>query len=158
VERSTRCRFIYWLRQLFPIIFEMIRNDKNRINQLPYFLVALRDPILMLQNIRHLENQQIAIDNYKRDIFNSFTKCVTIPICRAIEDDLRVQIHSVIIHNIKQKNPVKEKFIDFKLYTSMNELHLFERKIVISEEVRLYLSKVFYEMTALSPHDSATYE
>lgn len=40
----------------------------------------------------------------------------------------------------------------------MNELHLFERKIVISEEVRLYLSKIFYEMTALSPHDSATYE
>lgn len=68
----------------------MIRNDKHRINQLPYFLVALRDPIQMLQNIRHLENQQIAIDNYKRDIFNSFTKCVTIPICKAIEDDLRV--------------------------------------------------------------------
>jgi|JI9StandDraft_2_1071091.scaffolds.fasta_scaffold40771_1 hypothetical protein len=53
---------------------------------------------------------------------------------------------------------MQEKFIDFKLYTSMNELHLFERKIVISEEVRLYLSKVFYDMTALSPHDSSTYE
>ena len=112
----------------------------------------------MLQNIRHLESQQIAVDNYKKDIFNSFTKCITIPICKGVEDDLRVQIHCVLIHNIKQKNPVKEKFTDFKLYTSMNELHLFERKISIAEEVRLYLSKVFYEMTALSPHDSSTYE
>jgi len=40
----------------------------------------------------------------------------------------------------------------------MNEIHLFERKISMAEEVRLYLGKVFYEMTALSPHDSSTYE
>lgn len=53
---------------------------------------------------------------------------------------------------------MKDKFVDFKLYTSMSEMHLFEKKINIAEEVRLYLSKVFYEMTALSPHDASTYE
>jgi WASH complex subunit 7 len=158
VERSTRCRFIYWLRSLFPIIFEMIRADKHRLNQLPYFLVALRDPLLMLQNIKHLATQQIAVDNYKKEIYESFTKRLTVPICKGIEDDLRVQIHCVLIQDIKQKNPMKDKFVDFRLYTSMSELHLFEKKIDMSEEVRLYLSKVFYEMTALSPHDASTYE
>lgn len=101
VEKATRCRFIYWLRSLFPIMFEMIRQDKHRLNQLPYFLVALRDPLLMLQNIKHLETQQIAVDNYKKEIFDAFTKRITIPICKGVEEDLRVQIHCVLIDNLK---------------------------------------------------------
>jgi len=40
----------------------------------------------------------------------------------------------------------------------MSDLYLFEKKINMGEEVRHYLNKIFYEMTALSPHDWKTYE
>jgi WASH complex subunit 7 len=35
---------------------------------------------------------------------------------------------------------------------------LFEKRISMSEEVKHYLGKIFYEMTALTPHDWKTYQ
>lgn len=32
IKKSTRCRFIYWIRSLFPFIFEMIMTDNKRPN------------------------------------------------------------------------------------------------------------------------------
>jgi hypothetical protein len=40
----------------------------------------------------------------------------------------------------------------------MSDLYLFEKKINIGEEIKHYLGKKFYEMTALTPHDWKTYE
>jgi len=40
----------------------------------------------------------------------------------------------------------------------MNDLYLFEKKISMKSEIRDYLSHIFYEMSALSPHDFRTYE
>lgn len=40
----------------------------------------------------------------------------------------------------------------------MNDLYLFEKKISMKEELKHYLNKIFYEMTALSPKDWKTYE
>ena len=35
----------------------------------------------------------------------------------------------------------------------MSDLFLFEKQINIKEEVKNYLSKIFYQMSALVPHD-----
>ncbi len=40
----------------------------------------------------------------------------------------------------------------------MGDIYLFEKRVIMKEEVLHYLNKIFYEMTALSPHDSKTYE
>ena len=40
----------------------------------------------------------------------------------------------------------------------MNELFLFEKQILMKEEIANYLGHIFYEMSALSPHDFRTYE
>ena len=40
----------------------------------------------------------------------------------------------------------------------MTDLYLFEKRISVSTEVKHYLGKIFYEMTALSPHDWKTYQ
>ena len=48
--------------------------------------------------------------------------------------------------------------MDWSVYTRMSDLYLFEKKINLREEVKHYLDKIFYEMTALSPHDWKTYE
>mgnify|MGYP001078577034 CR=1 FL=1 len=45
VTKSTRCRFVYWIRSLFPFIFDMIMADVKRPNQLNYFLMAVNDPL-----------------------------------------------------------------------------------------------------------------
>jgi len=64
----------------------------------------------------------------------------------------------VIIDNLKQINPKMEGVEDSARYASMSDIYLFEKKIIMREEIRHYLNKIFYEMTALSPHDWKTYE
>ena len=77
-----------------------------------YYLMALSDPLDMLQNIKHLTSAQIAIDNYKKDVFEAFTKNVISPICQKTEEDLRSQIHCILIPNMKQVNPITNPVTD----------------------------------------------
>ena len=65
-----------------------------------YFLMALKDPLDMLYNIKHLQNPQTAVDNYKKEIYLSFSENVTHPICRETEVQLCNQIHQVMIPNL----------------------------------------------------------
>ena len=88
-RRATRCRFIYWHRVLNEVFLQYIVSDKFRLNQMNYFVMAMQDPIDMLQNVRHLGSPQLAIDNYKKDIFETFSKHVIHPICSKIEEELR---------------------------------------------------------------------
>ena len=89
VRKATRCRFLYWHRALFPLLFKEIITDRHRLNQMNYYLMALKDPLDMLYNIKHLQNPQTAVDNYKREIYQAFSENVIHPICRLTEKQLR---------------------------------------------------------------------
>ena len=93
VRKATRCRFLYWHRMLVPLLFKEIIHDRHRLNQMNYFLMALRDPLDMLENIKHLQNPQIAVNNYKKEIYQAFSENVIQPVCRLTEKELRDQIH-----------------------------------------------------------------
>ena len=75
----------------------MIMSDIKRPNQLNYFLMALNDPLTMLWHIKHLEQPNVAIDNYKKDIYKAFSDKIIKPICRKVEEEIRLQIHQAII-------------------------------------------------------------
>ena len=83
---------------------------------------------------------------------------MTHPICRLTEKQLREQIHQVMIPNLNQINPMETRVVDLSKYARMNDIYLFEKQINMGYEIKKYLSAVFYEMTALSPHDFCTYE
>ena len=57
-----------------------------------------------------------------------------------------------------QKNPQREYIPNISRFARMNDLFLFEKQISISHEIKKYLGHIFYEMSALSPHDFRTYE
>jgi len=89
-RKNTRTRFVYWIRTLNNFILEMIMSDIKRPNQLNYFLMALNDPIEMLWNVKHLEKPNIAVDNYKREVYRAFTDRIIKPICRKVEEEIRL--------------------------------------------------------------------
>jgi len=68
----------------------MIMADTKRPNQLNYFLIALNDPIDMLWNVKHFVEPNVAVDNYKREIYKAFTEKVLKPISRKVEDEIRL--------------------------------------------------------------------
>jgi hypothetical protein len=59
---------------------------------------------------------------------------------------------------LAQKNPKQQKTFDCLKYLMMSDLYLFEKQISIKEEVKHYLGQIFYQMSALAPHDFQTYE
>ena len=63
-----------------------------------------------------------------------------------------------MIPNLNQINPVRERVQDLSKFARMNDLYLFEKQINMGYEIKKYLGSVFYNMTALSPHDFCTYE
>lgn len=67
--------------------------------------MALNDPLEMLWNVRHFETPNVAVDNYKRDIYEAFSERILRPIARKVEDEIRLQIHQALIPNLAQKNP-----------------------------------------------------
>jgi WASH complex subunit 7/WASH complex subunit 7, N-terminal len=93
VHKSTRCRFLYWKRDLYPVLLQRIFADRQHLNQLNYLTMAMRDPLELLVNVRHLESPMVAIDNYKKEIYKEFTQNFTMKVCKGIEEELRLQIH-----------------------------------------------------------------
>ena len=63
-----------------------------------------------------------------------------------------------MIPNLNQINPMETRVVDLSKYARMNDIYLFEKQINMGYEIKKYLGSVFYEMTALSPHDYCTYE
>ncbi len=91
---------------IYPFIFEMIMSDIKRPNQLNFFCMALNDPLSMIWNVKHLEEPNVAIDNYKKDLYKAFSDKVIKPICRKVEEEIRLQIHQAIIPKLRQKKPL----------------------------------------------------
>ena len=52
--------------------------------------MALNDPLDMLKGVRHLETGYVAIDNYKKEIYQSVTNNIIAPVARKIEEELRL--------------------------------------------------------------------
>ena len=68
----------------------MILQDNKRPNQLNYFLMAVNDPLQMLWNVKHMATPNKAVDNFKKEVFRSFTSKVIKPICRKVEEEIRL--------------------------------------------------------------------
>lgn len=158
IQKSTRCTFLYWVRSLVPTIFKHIFKKFHRFKRIRYICQALHDPIKMLRNIKHLESPNIAIHNYKKYITSTFDTVIVQSLCSMIEKDLRIQIHSILVPKLKQQNPLDEAVYDYMNFLNIDDIILFENRINLKVKVSQYLSKKFYEMTALTPLDWKTYE
>ena len=60
-------------------------SDVKWPNQLNYFLMILNDPIQMLWNVKHLSEKNIAVENYKKEIYQAFYNKIIKPICKKVE-------------------------------------------------------------------------
>lgn len=90
VHKSTRCRFLYWKRDLYPVFLQRIFADRQHLNQLNYLTMSMSDPLEMMINIKHQESPLVAIDNYKKEIYGEFSKNITMKVCKGIEEELRL--------------------------------------------------------------------
>lgn len=154
----THCPFIYWLKDLIPLFLDTIFVEVTEFNRLYYFLYALNDGITLVSNAKHLEDAEKLVQFYKDSTREEFETRIMKKICMQVENDLRVHLHSILIDKLKKQSPLKEGIIDIKRVIETRTLYFFDERFSIKSYVEQYLSKTFYDMTALTLHDWKTYE
>jgi len=146
--------FIYWSRNLLPNYFAYIYQHPQQAHRLHYIFAALRDLVLVFNKSIDTDGKNL-IETFKKDIVDAIEQNITKPLCRDIETDLRLHIHSHL--EIAERNPWKTGIKDLVRFFQMKPLTLFDTTINIKAHVSHYLDTTFYNLTTVSLNNWKTY-
>ncbi|XP_014635938.1 PREDICTED: WASH complex subunit 7 isoform X2 [Ceratotherium simum simum] len=155
VQTQCDCRFLYWHRAVFPIYLDDVYENAVDAARLHYMFSALRDCVPAMMHARHLESYEILLDCYDKEIMEILNEHLLDKLCKEIEKDLRLSVHTHL--KLDDRNPFKVGMKDLALFFSLNPIRFFNRFIDIRAYVTHYLDKTFYNLTTVALHDWATY-
>uniref|UniRef100_A0A8I5NS55 WASH complex subunit 4 n=1 Tax=Papio anubis TaxID=9555 RepID=A0A8I5NS55_PAPAN len=155
VQTQCDCCFLYWHRAVFPIYLDDVYENAVDAARLHYMFSALRDCVPAMMHARHLESYEILLDCYDKEIMEILNEHLLDKLCKEIEKDLRLSVHTHL--KLDDRNPFKVGMKDLALFFSLNPIRFFNRFIDIRAYVTHYLDKTFYNLTTVALHDWATY-
>ncbi|EGV93842.1 UPF0681 protein KIAA1033 [Cricetulus griseus] len=120
-----------------------------------YMFSALRDCVPAMMHSRHLESYELLLDCYDKEIMEILNEHLLDKLCKEIEKDLRLSVHTHL--KLDDRNPFRVGRKDLALFFSLNPIRFFSRFIDIRAYVTHYLDKTFYNLTTVALHDWATY-
>ncbi|CAI9722200.1 Hypothetical predicted protein [Octopus vulgaris] len=152
---ATDCSFMYWHRHIFPIYLSDMLDNPSDAHGLHYMFGALRDCVMPMDYVRHLETSQHLKDIFAKEIRINLKEHLMEPLCLAIETDLRLHIHSHL--QLDDRNPYKVGLKDLSNFLRLRPIRFFDQFINIKTYVEHYLDKTFYNLTTVTLHDWKTY-
>ncbi|XP_023487584.1 WASH complex subunit 4 isoform X2 [Equus caballus] len=155
IRTQCDCCFLYWHRAVFPIYLDDVYESAVDAARLHYMFSALRDCVPAMMHARHLESYEILLDSYDKEIMEILNEHLLDKLCKEIEKDLRLSVHTHL--KLDDRNPFKVGMKDLALFFSLNPIRFFDRFIDIRAYVTHYLDKTFYNLTTVALHDWATY-
>ncbi|KAH0616974.1 hypothetical protein JD844_028502, partial [Phrynosoma platyrhinos] len=163
VQAQCDCCFLYWHRTVFPIYLDDVYENAVDAARLHYMFNALRDCVPAMMHSRHLESHEILLESYDKEIMDVLNKHLLDKLCKEIEKDLRLSVHTHL--KLDDRNPFKVGMKDLAHFFSLNPIRFFNRFIDIKvlnamseiAYVTHYLDKTFYNLTTVALHDWATY-
>ncbi|XP_012874568.1 PREDICTED: WASH complex subunit 7 [Dipodomys ordii] len=155
VQTQCDCCFLYWHRAVFPIYLDDVYENAVDAARLHYMFSALRDCVPAMMHARHLDSYEVLLDCYDKEIMDILNEHLLDKLCKEIEKDLRLSVHTHL--KLDDRNPFKVGMKDLALFFSLNPIRFFNRFIDIRAYVTHYLDKTFYNLTTVALHDWATY-
>ena len=157
LDSACDCSFFYWQRAILPKYFESIFKRPAMSSSMVFIFAALHDPARILLCASHLQDKKMLFKSYQDEVEQQFSDKIIDPLCRFIENTLRLNIHSVVLgqgrHELRE-----DSHKDYQHLLNSPRLRLFGKRINLRDYVQNYLERQFYNMTALQPHDWKTYE
>uniref|UniRef100_A0A8B9LYJ5 WASH complex subunit 7 n=1 Tax=Accipiter nisus TaxID=211598 RepID=A0A8B9LYJ5_9AVES len=155
VRAQCDCRFLYWHRAVFPIYLDDVYENAVDSARLHYMFSALRDCVPAMMQARHLESYEVLLECYDKEIMEVLNKHLLDKLCKEIEKDLRLSVHTHL--KLDDRNPFRVGMKDLAHFFFLNPIRFFNRFIDIKAYVTHYLDKTFYNLTTVALHDWATY-
>ena len=122
------CSFFYFSRILITPYFTDIFNHPDQAQKLQYMFAAFRDIVPVFNTVHHLSPKEF-LDIYDNEITKSLENNLILPVCRAIEEDLRFHIHTHL--DVSVRDPFKQGVKDLNSLIHIKPLRFFNRTIDI---------------------------
>uniref|UniRef100_A0A4W6ESX5 WASH complex subunit 4 n=1 Tax=Lates calcarifer TaxID=8187 RepID=A0A4W6ESX5_LATCA len=155
VKLQCDCSFLYWHRAVFPIYLDDVYDNAVDAARIHYMFSALRDSVLSMLYAKHMELCDQLLESYDKEIMDVFKEHLLDKLCKEIEKDLRLSVHTHL--KLDDRNPFKVGMKDLAHFFSLKPIRFFNRFIHIKAYVTHYLDKTFYNLTTVALHDWATY-
>ncbi|XP_057869447.2 uncharacterized protein LOC131076327 isoform X2 [Cryptomeria japonica] len=154
VGAVTNCNFLYWRKEMMSTWFSMVYPQEQKAPWLQYLVSAFCDGLRMLKDVNV---DDISVDTYETEIERSLTNEIIEPLCRDIETDLRLHVHSANMKGSVNVNPTKTGVRDLSWYLQLKPLRTLSKYIHIKTRIESYLNAAFYNHAAMAPHNWKTY-
>uniref|UniRef100_A0A665UTQ2 WASH complex subunit 4 n=1 Tax=Echeneis naucrates TaxID=173247 RepID=A0A665UTQ2_ECHNA len=155
VKLQCDCCFLYWHRAVFPIYLDDVYDNAVDAARIHYMFSALRDSVPSMLHAKHMESCDQLLESYDKEIMEVFNEHLLDKLCKEIEKDLRLSVHTHL--KLDDRNPFKVGMKDLAHFFSLKPIRFFNRFIHIKAYVTHYLDKTFYNLTTVALHDWATY-
>ena len=116
VQDQCDTSFLFFTRELFPVCLSDIYAKPNESGRLALLVKAFRNCETLLMRAGASDEELATFDNYIR---TSLDREIIQPLCRDIETDLRLHLHSARIAGVMNTNPFKDGVRDLSLLTRL---------------------------------------
>ncbi|RCV20061.1 hypothetical protein SETIT_4G026000v2 [Setaria italica] len=154
IEERTKCCFLYWIKEMLSTWLSMVYGDACKLSWLQNIVDAFSDGTSLLE----LGNMgPVALQSYEEDIENALREEVVAPLCRDIETDLRLHVHSTRLKGAVVVNPTKTGVRNLSWYLRMKPLRLPFKFVDVKLLVENHLNSAFYTYSVMPNYDNKIY-
>lgn len=148
--------FLYFHTALLDPIVGSIYSLPTEANRLQYVISAYEDGIKLCQAVMHSNLSDFYV-NFRGTLRETLKFNVIQPLCRDIENDLRLHIHTKHLDHMEALNPKTENLRPLSSFIDLAPVRFLGLIVDIKNEVTHYLDMNFYNLTSVALHDWRTY-
>ena len=156
VRKACDSSFLYFHKDTLPRIVASIYQLPTEAGRLQYIIGAFNDGIRLCSAVLHKDASPFFLA-YRAFLRDTLRGEVVLPLCRDIENDLRLHIHAKNLDHMQTLNPKAENARPLRPFLDLAPLRVLGLMVNIKNEVTHYLDRNFYNLTTVALHDWRTY-
>ncbi|KAL3664094.1 hypothetical protein V7S43_010979 [Phytophthora oleae] len=157
IRSACDCSFFYWSRELLHPFLADLYNQPEQANRIQYVVGGFLDAIKLLRGAQHEMDNELYVNAYAEFIESVLEEEIVENLCKDVENDLRLHVHSVHLDHLDAPNPKSADFKVLHYYLDLRPIRLHGKTLDLRQHVTHYLESTFYNLTTVALHDWKTY-
>ncbi|KAG3112238.1 hypothetical protein C6341_g27817, partial [Phytophthora cactorum] len=157
IRGACDCSFFYWSRELLHPFLADLYNQPEQANRIQYVVGGFLDAIKLLRGAQHETDNELYVNAYAEFIESVLEEEIVENLCKDVENDLRLHVHSVHLDHLDAPNPKSADFKVLHCYLDLRPIRLHGKTLDLRQHVTHYLESTFYNLTTVVLHDWKTY-
>lgn len=157
IRSACDCSFFYWSRELLHPFLSDLYHQPEQANRIQYIVGGFLDGMKLLRGAQHEVDNAPYIKAYADFIESVLEEEIVDPLCKDVENDLRLHVHSVHLDHLEAPNPKSADFKVLHYYLDLRPIRLHGKMLDLRQHVTHYLESTFYNLTTVALHDWKTY-